>query len=167
MLPQDCEYIVMFHFRCPGSWCCPGFSVGFIDGRAALNEQFDHLSSSPTAGPSQWSRLEQIVAQVQPGAAVEQHGSEPRAVFFSHLAVISSRKVQGSLTEARHIGVDSVLQEHGHAAEVAGVLRRIGSRAADGLNDDPVPSVVIRRPAEVGKRQFNNLRAAMIGCRPD
>src|SRR5438874_13457027 len=114
----------------------------FNDGCAALNDQLDHRSSSPTARPSQWCRLEQFVPQIQPSALVEQHGSKPRTIFLSHLAMISSRKMQGSLSKAGHIGVDSVLQEHGHAPEVAFILRRIGSRHTDWLTYDPYHSMV-------------------------
>src|SRR5215472_7289052 len=100
MLVQDCEYGFMLHFRCPGSWCSPRFGIRFMDRRATLDQQFDQLRSSPAAGPAQRCGLEQVIAQVQPGAVIEQHGSKARAIFVCEATVMGRSKMQRSLAEA-------------------------------------------------------------------
>src|SRR5579863_5148628 len=97
---------------------------------------------------------------------VEQHGREPSTVPTSHGAAIRSRIVKDTGTEASYIWVDPMLHQGRHALEVAVICLCTGFRAADWLNQHPVPSLVRRRPIQMPQRQVNNLRAPMVGCRP-
>ena len=165
-LSQSCNYGVLFHPRCPRFRRRPRFSVGFMDGCSTFDQQFNQLSSSPTACPSQRCGFEQIISQVPFGSLVEQHRCEPRTIFISYWTVVSGREMQGGLTETFHIWVNPMPQQHGHAPEVASVFRGVSPGTTDWLNENPMPARVASRPTQVRERQFDNLRTPMIACGP-
>jgi hypothetical protein len=64
-----------------------------MDGCSAFDQQFNQLSSAPTACPSQGGGFEQIVSQIPFGSVVEQHRCKPRTIFISNWTVVSGREM--------------------------------------------------------------------------
>src|ERR1035438_1838913 len=58
-------------------------------------------------------------------AAIDQHGGKSGAIVTRQTALASSRKMERSLAETRHVGIDAVPEQYGHTLKVTVVLRRV------------------------------------------
>jgi hypothetical protein len=142
------------HLFGPRERRCPRFGGRFADGRAARDQQLHQLLSAPAAGPAKWRGLQQVVAEVEPCAPIEQHRDEAGAVRLLLNPAARGGEMQDGLAETRHVDVDSMPQQQRHARQA--VLSRLGrsqarvvSQTPNRLDQDPVPPRVAGGPVQV------------------
>src|SRR5262249_23401878 len=135
--------------------------------RTAFDQKLNQSFASPTTGPSQRSGTEQIIAQIEFRAVIEQHSCEAHLRCVTQVAVTCSDKMQDCLTEALNIWVDSVPQKYGHATKESLVVSFITALASRRLHQDPVPSLIIERPLQMREGQRNDLWTTVICGGPE
>src|ERR1700691_384911 len=64
MTTQNLGDFRTLHLGCPSQRLGPRFGTRLIHGRTASQQQLNHFPVSPTAGPAQRRRLQQVVPQV-------------------------------------------------------------------------------------------------------
>ncbi len=111
--------------------------------------------------------MQQVIADIQSRTMVNQHRSKPRPVRSRQPAKTSGSKVQDCFVATANVGVDTVLEKHLQAAEMALIPCGVLTCPADRLDQYPVPASVLSRPIEMRQRHGDNLRAPVVRRCPD
>ena len=71
---EDLQHSAVVALLCPRAWRCPGFGCGLDRIGASIEQELHQLDASPAAGPPERRAFQQVVADVEPRAGVEQRG---------------------------------------------------------------------------------------------
>ena len=111
----------------------PSLGIRFVYGCAPRDHQFDNLTASPAASPTQRCGFQEVVAKVEAGAGVDGQGGKLHSFSFRHhLGVPGFSEGHDLMEEAAaettfNVGIDAMGEYEPQAFRIGGAVEIVES----------------------------------------